>query len=317
MPILATPTSVVTPAQVLPTTLFDRRPLWHKWTGWDGSEWLLTDPASGVRLLRGYRGVGMPTPQRYTTIRPALPGTRRRGMRMPEREVVWNLAVFTDATAAWWAYDNAFWRTMDPGQTGLWSVTSPAARGTTITRTLRCAFVDGGDTNIDIDPGMAGFRIYEGITLVAEDQPLWAGPTVTRTFDNSATAGFFSAPGDNFVIRISPGNTVSRAQIDNPGDVDAYPVYTIVGPTTSVTLGVGPKTTQYLAAIPAGEIRVIDTRPGRQSITDQAGNDRIADMGAIAFNNPIQPGKSVPLTINMVGTGAVTVSLDPLYYRAW
>jgi hypothetical protein len=315
MPIVIPPGAVPR----LPPQVFERYPLSHRWVGWDGSIWLLSDPSSGVRLLRGYRGTGLAAPQRYTTTRPGLAGTRRRGSRMPEKEAVWNLAVYTAPDKSWWDYDAAFWRTMDYDRPGVWEVTAPGTGGAAgRTRRLKCAWADGGDPNITVDPGVAGFQMYEGITLVAEDQPYWTGDPITTSFDNTAVGDFFATATDAFVIRISSAATIGRATISNPGDVDSYPVYTIRGPTTgTTTLNLGGKTTQYVGLIPDGQTRTIDTRPGYQTITDQAGTDRITDMGAISFAPVLAGARDVPLAMTLVGSGSIDVRLDTLYRRAW
>lgn len=309
-------------APPLPSQVFDRFPLSHKWVGWDGSEWFLSDPSSGVRLLRGYRGVGMPTPQRYSTVRPGLAGSHRRGTRYPDREVVWPLAVYTpQANQNWWDYDAAFWRTMDPDQPGYWEVTTPGAWGAQgTTRRLRVAFSDGGDEGITVDPGILGWSVYSGIQMIAEDEPFWTGDLVQLQFDNNpaATAPFFPPTSTSgFVVQIAPASTITSGTINNLGDVSAYPIYRIDGPTTNVTLGLNGSNVQYIQPIAAGQYRIIDTRPGHQTILDQDGNDRISDMGPVVFA-PVPPRTTgYPLSMTMAGTGLVTVSLTPLYWRAW
>ena len=308
MPILASPFQVVAPLDVAAS--------WPgisamTWTGWDGSEWDLLG-SNGVALTAGARGMSMPPVDRFTSTSPALAGSRWRGSRTLEREVFWPLFVYNDGgSQAWVEHDRAFWRTMDPTRPGLWSVTHPDG---TI-RTLVCRFVDDGDGVFDRDPSAAGWAVY-GVTLVAE-QPYWQGTPVTQTWKTVSPVSFFGAGSGGPPFTISPGSSLAKASINNPGDVDAYPLYTITGPVDSVSVGYAGNVVQ-LGAIADGQTRIVDTRPDRLTVKDQNGVDRWSELGASAnFDAPLPPGNPISLSLAMVGAGTVTASIIPLYYRAW
>lgn len=285
------------------------------WAGWDGSVWpLIYARGSGVSLRRGARGLNMPPVDRYSSTSPAVAGSRNRGSRTAERQVFWPVKIFSNAgSQAWVDVDRAFWRTMDPDRPGVWSVTS--VDGTT--RTLTCRFVSDGDHVLDLDPMLLGWQNY-GITLVAE-QPYWSGAEVARRWKTAGGTPFFGgvAGGSGPPFYISSGSTMDTATISNPGDVDAYPTYTITGPTTSVSVGYAGNVVQ-MGVIPAGQTRTIDTRPDRLTVVDQDGTDRWSELGALAqFDAPIPPGQEVALSLELAGTGDVSASLIPLYRRAW
>lgn len=304
-----------------------------EWVGWDGTVWNLVDEASGVLLTPGVRGLSMPPVRRYTSVSPAVPGSRWRGQVALEREVFWPLFVYSNAgSQAWVEYDRAFWRTMHPEKTGVWRVTSPDGG----TRTLRLRFVNDGDPSWDRDPVMAGWATY-GITLVAE-QPFWEGQLSTRTWAASAPVDFFG-DGTAPAFHITSGSTLAGATMANPGDVDAYPVWAIRGATTSVSVGVGGRVIEVPFAVAADRLLVIDPRPTAQTAVEvdapassvapgsaewgawleehlPAGTDRTADLGEVDFA-PIPPGAAADLSLTMVGTGMVTASLTPLYNRTW
>lgn len=282
------------------------------WTGWDGSVWdLLTYADSGVLLMRGVRGLGKPTHDRYSSQSPALAGSRWRGYRTTEREVFWPVAVYADtANSRWVATDRAFWRTMHPGRPGTWTITQPSGE----VRSLVCRFVDDGAQVFDVDPLTAGWTAY-GVTLVADEQPFWSGQTITRTFRASAASDFYGGSGGP-PFYISSASTLASAAITNPGDVEAYPVWTITGPTTSVSVGLAGNLVDVPFTLATGVSLVIDSRPTAQTAVDSLGVERTAELGSANFA-AIPPGESVPLTLTMAGTGIVQVDLTPLYDRAW
>lgn len=330
MPILAAPATLTRPASVSAS--------WSglqamTWTGWDGSEWDLLSPNSATLLMAGARGLNMPSLTDYTSESPAVDGTRFRGSRTNQREVFWPLLVYGDAgSQAWVEYDRAFWNTLRPGMSGVWTVTHPNGE----TRSLRCRFKDDGGQSYDVDPSLVGWAAY-GITLVA-DQPYWEGPAVTRTWKPSAPTPFLGTGGPPFTI--SPGSSLGKATMNNPGDVDAYPLWVLTGPIDSASVGMSGKVTEYQAGIAAGKTVVIDTSPDQQRVAEivappdalkvgsdewsdylstavASGTDRVLNLGKVAFNAPIPTGKSVSLSLAVAGTGTVTAAIVPYYNRAW
>ena len=332
MPILAAPYAAPLPASVQAS--------WSgfqamTWTGWDGSEWDLLNPASGTMLMSGgLRGLGMPPVTHYRRDSPAVAGTRWAGSRTEARESFWPLLVYSDAgSAAYAEYERAFWKTMHPDHTGVWSVTLPSGE----VRSLRCRYADDGGQTFDVDPTRVGWSVY-GITLTSE-QPYWQGQAVTRTWKASSPVSFFGAGTGGPPFTISPGSTLAKASMNNDGDVEAFPMWVLVGPIDSASVGIAGKTTEYQASIAAGRAVVIDTDPDQQRVTEIAappdtlpvgsdewsawisnalasGTDRVLSLGKVAFNAPIPPGKSVGLSLAMSGAGTVTAAINPLYYRA-
>jgi hypothetical protein len=145
----------------------------------------------------------------------------------------------------------------------------------------------------------------------------WQGEPITRSWVSAAAADFFMPTGG--VFHITPSNTIGSSAIDNPGDVPAWPVWTVRGPFDTATIGVSGADIEIPFDLTAGQWLQIDTRPDRQSVVDNTGADRVADLGAVAFA-PIPAGQSVTLSIGATVTGvgfAVDAELTPLYRRAW
>jgi hypothetical protein len=281
------------------------------WTGWDGSQWDLSRPeASGVFVSAGVRGLGMPDATLFSSESPAVDGSRFRGYRFTAREVFWPVHIVHDPGMGWVDRDGAFWRTMRPDAPGVWSVTDPNGN----VRSLTCRWVSGGGDALQLDPTSVGWATY-GVYLVADEDPFWTGAPIIREFSAGAQVPFFDA-ADSPPFHISPSNLLAEATMNNPGDVDAFPIWRVDGPVTTVTVGVMGRTIVAPLTVVEGESLTIDTRPTAQTAIRSTGVDVTGSLGAVDFA-AIPPGASVPLTLSMTGTGKVTASLTPRFLKAW
>jgi hypothetical protein len=278
----------------------------HMWEAWDGSEWDLSHGSSGLALQSGTRGMEMPDPTFYKTRAAGVDGSLYRGHIIDEQSDFWPLKMFSDGGSAEWVqHYRAFWRTLQPDKTGLWWVVQPD--GTK--RSKRVRFAGLNDRSTDIDPMLTGWNLY-GINLAAE-QPFWMGAQVTRSFEG----GTPTSPSGSYIIWIKSSFTLSSASITNDGDKDAWPVWTVRGPCTTVTVGLAGHAITFPMTLTSGQWVTIDTDPSDQTAYDQTGADRSAELTAVDFAE-IPPGVNVPLTVSMSGTGGVDVSITPRYYLA-
>ena len=293
------------------------------WESWDGETWDVANGTEGVALMPGVRGLNMPPTRRHTQTSPAVHGSRRTGWIAAEREVFWPLLVFREAGKYDWAkLDGDFWRSMHPNRPGIWSVTDPSG----VTRKLTCVYDNDGSHATDILPSIQGWEKY-GIYLAAE-QPFWVGESLRRGWTGSGGTSFFGSGAPSF--NISTASSASSATINNPGDLDAWPKWTIVGPSTTTTIGIPGRTISVPFDIPAGKALEVDTDPSRQTVIygDWVPNpltgfgtianqvNRFSDMGAIDFAS-VPAGEAVPLSIVINGSGIVLMELVPRHFRAW
>lgn len=302
---------------------FERAALISTWTGWDGSVWTLTDPDSGLFLMPGVRGLGDGPHDQFKDTAPGLAGSLFNGFRAIERPVYWPIALFEDSSSeAWVLRDRAFRRTLRPGKTGVWTVSSKP--GTTRRLTCRYVNTDGGQP-LEIDPVQAGWATSQ-VYLVADEDPFWRGDPIQERWGSTAPVDFFDPDGDP-LFHISDGRTVDSAQMTNPGDVDAWPVWVINGPTTSVSLGVGDSVVEVPFAVADGERLVIDTNPTEQvaylgdldpgdPFAVLSGSDVTTDLGTADFAE-IPADSTTDLFIDMTGTGTVAARIIPGYWGAW
>lgn len=281
------------------------------WTGWDGSVWSLSSRDHGLILGPGLRGLGSAPVQRFADESPAVAGSRWRGSRTLEREVFWPLDILHDAAGQdWIARDRAFWRTMDPERPGMWSVEQPNGER----RTLLCRWSEGDD-EAAVDPALIGWARY-GVRLVAED-PYWRGAPIVKSFSSGSGVAYFSSSGS--VYGRSPSNLLASATLSNPGDVDAWPTWTVTASgagITEVSVGVGGRVVEAPIVLAAGQSVTINSAPAYRNAVRETGADVTASLGEVAWG-AVPAGESQPLDLTMTGDGTVTVSLSPGYRRAW
>lgn len=300
------------------------------WTGWDGSEWELTDPESGLFLRPGIRGLHMPEFERQSSSSPAVPGSRHRGTTTKDREVFWPLYLYSDeGSPEFVARDRAFWNSLDPDLEGTWASVLPD--GTRRTLDLRLINSDDDASN---DPVRRGWATY-GITLLA-DQPYWLGETVKRSWGADDVRPFYITAADratygypdDALTYLSPGGALGSATFTNDGDVPIYPVWTVVGGTTAASFGVGGKNVIVPFTIPVGYAVQLDTDPVNGQVlwygqwdavnkVIKSPVDRTAELDPASSFVAIPRGQDRPLSISMTGAGVIIAEVRNKYRRAW
>lgn len=283
----------------------------HRWTAWNGSVFdMRRADGSGIWFTdQGIEGMGMPKSVDFTRDAEVLDGQEFLGWKAPARSVFWPVAI--DAGSAWLPVQREFWKSLTPGRYGTWRVTAPD--GTY--RELQCRFKEASDTYA-VDPSESGFEV-RGVTLVADD-PWWRGPVITRTFtpQGTTTLPFFATTPPN-VLNLLSAFSVERAQMENPGDVDAWPVWTVHGPTDGFSVGVGSAVVAADLPIAAGRFVTIDTDPTAQFVQwDTGALVPYADLAQVDFAE-VPPGERVTLSTRTDGTGSIDVALSPRFLRAF
>ena len=277
----------------------------HTWKGWDGSEWDLSDPEQGVFLLNeGLEGLGMPDITNYTHSSPVVHGEAWDGWLATGRKVFWTVAVFHDSESVGWVKRHrAFWKTMRPGKTGVWTVELPT--GEKFSLTLR--FKGDGGHSYTTDPVHRGWEVY-GVELFPE-QPFWEAKPVVKQWGAGKQVPFLGPNDAGPPFIVSPSTTLGSASLTNSGDVESFIRWTITGPTTSVTVGIGGQNTVVPFPVPDGQKLIIDTDP-RNLIAELNGVDVMARL--TEFNYPaLQPGENIKLSLSMEGTGSVEARFTP------
>lgn len=295
------------PPEVAPPIYTPWQRIQHRFHGWDGSIWDVTDGRNGVFLMpEGIEGMGMPDIVNYTFNSPVVHGVEWEGWRATGRDVHWVIGIFEDTTEEFIQAKTDFWRLFRPGKTMRWEIILP--NGQTFNLTVR---FKSDDTSIYArDPVKLGWAIY-GITCFAE-QPFWEGDPVRVSFQTKTESDFFGGSyGPDFFI--SSSSDITTATLNNPGDVETYARWEIRGPFTSATVGLDGFTATVTGG-GVGDVFIIDTDPTELTATKN-GVDIMASLGSFDFA-PIPPGEDVVLSLAMNGTGDITASFTPLYLRS-
>lgn len=298
------------------------------WRGWDGSEWELSTPSTGLFLQPGVRGLGLPEFERHSTESAMVPGSRHRGTSTKDRECFWPLYLYSDnSSSEFVARDRAFWNSLDPDEEGTWTCHLPD--GTRRTLNLRLI---GAPDDMQHDPIKRGWAKY-GVTLLAE-QPYWLGETAKRSWAQGDMRNYYVTAqdridygyADDVIHYLSAGGSLGSVKFSNDGDVPTYPVWTVVGPTTAVSFGVEGSTIVVPFTIPAGYAVQIDTDPingqvlwygpwDGEKITVPV--DRTTELDPTSKFVAIPRGQDKVLSIAMTGTGTVIAEVRNKYKRAW
>lgn len=286
------------------------------WVGADDSEWSLTDRQQGIAMKPGVRGLLMPAYTRYSSQSPAVPGSRHKGSRALDREVMWPVKVFHgDGSISWMRRDRAFWQSLDPDKEGTWTVHHPDGA----TRSLQCRYIESDDS-LDLNPIKLGWQTYQ-IRLLA-DSPFWLGQSVTRSWRQETETNFYSEP----LFVLASGSSLGSATFSNEGDEPAYPVWTGIGPFTALSVGVEGQTLTVPFSVAVGQAVEIDTHPvtGQRLWSGDWDGERVvnrvnrtSELSGDQRFAPIPAGDSRVLSLTMTGTGTVKASITPAYRRAW
>lgn len=153
-----------------------------------------------------------------------------------------------------------------------------------------------------------------GLSFVAPD-PWWLGSPQTFTYTNQAASAFFPI----FPMSLSTASILGGSAFDQPGDTDAYPVWTLTGPFNSVTAGRQGQLWSFDATagggIAAGSVVVVDTNPRNNPRITLDGSSAWLYLTPASQLWSIPPGRQ-PFTVSSTGTSTnttISVTFRPRY----
>jgi hypothetical protein len=289
------------------------------WYAPDGTVWPLTDEDSGVLTMsEGVSGLGAAAIE-VTTDPRARGGVRVRHVQAGERIITWPLYVY-GAThqkfiALWRAVTSAFTDTsrLGPG-------TLEIARPDGTTRQVQAYYQDGFDPS-----GKQGYGItsdYCVISLLCED-PYWRDAAPVRVHRASGTGTDFLVPYPS----VSSAQVLGQTTLINPGDVNAWPSWTVTGPGASFTatlidtgeaFTVDPNAAQVAHGnLLAGQYVTIDTDPPRVRYMDGSNwSGALSWPGAVLWALPPGTSTATFALSGAAGGSAVDLSFYPRYETA-
>lgn len=217
------------------------------------------DNTSGWRLHEGPEGRFMPPVALEMDEPPGEPGGRIRSIRHRARELVIPITLDADDPATARAALRTMLRFLDPtrGDSAV-RIRSPLGDE----RELLCRYVSGleGDEG-NTDPALTEYRF--SIKMRAP-WPYWTDLTdETQAWSSGVPVSFFPF----LPLNLSGSQVIGNTAIDNAGDVESWPVWTITGPgndfvARNLTTG---RVLRWSGTLLASEVLTIDTRPGQLS----------------------------------------------------
>ncbi|MCW2873345.1 phage tail domain-containing protein [Actinacidiphila oryziradicis] len=304
------------PAPLPPTFDFGPQPLDLTYIDPDGNPWSWSDPSLPV-FATAVAGIGSP-PIALTSLPLPGGGILAQAMTPQVRTITVGLYLYNDA-----ADQDAFLDLCDQLTRALWTLRAgQPAPGTLIvgrhdgtSRQVQVLCTDPPTLASD-DASKSGLTWASYVVTFQAPDPFWTDSVANHMqFGGvSGSAGVPPMPP----VSLNPSTVLGAATVTNSGDADAYPVWTITGPgtptltnsTTGLSFGLD-------AALGAGEVVTVDTRPQQQSAVDGVGANRWADLTRV---NPralwaLVPGDN---QLNLQLTGAGVGSLISLsYVQRW
>lgn len=284
--------------------------------GCDGTTWDLLDRTSPVTLTAGLGGLHLPKASHRWSSTAARPGRTWKGAVLDARTFTMSVLVGDPQPPFrtgddWRTLDSQFWQALSYEDTATLQVGD---------RTLPFRLDEDNDFDYAKDPALIGKAVYP-IACIA-DRPEWSGQPVTATFGYADTGSdnyYGAGAGLGPPFYVGSSGLFDTAAVPNPGDLPAFPVWTITGPALAATVGVAGHTVTLPFPLNRGDVAIIDSEA--QTITDSQGNNLWPQMGYTVVDfAPVPTGDLVPVVVGMAGAQAgasVTVDLTPRYRRAW
>ncbi|WP_030431957.1 phage distal tail protein [Allokutzneria albata] len=235
---------------------------------------------------------------------PEQPGARHREARHGVREFSLPLWIEDSSPAALRARMRALVAAMDPVRgEGTIRITTPIGDQ----REIYCRVSAG----LEMDETLgrtSGPTLQRCVPMFRAVDPYWYDTTDTiDTFSSADTATFFPI----FPLRLASSSVFVEATIINSGDVETWPVWTITGPGSAITLR--NLTTGYAltltTTLAVGEHLVIDTRPGRKSVLKNDGTNLFTALSSASSLWPLARGSN-SVRLEMSSTVALVSSLQ-------
>lgn len=163
-------------------------------------------------------------------------------------------------------------------------------------------------------------RWQRAVLVFQTEEPYWLDvATTSQTIAyNTTTATFFPF----FPLRLSSSSVFGSVEIDNTGDVQTWPRWTIMGPGSAIYIkNLTPdsrgetKTLNLNVTLMAGESVTIDTTPGVRTITKNDGTNLFPYLSASSSLWPLlTDSNSIQLEMSSAtSSSAISVS----YERRW
>jgi len=286
------------------------------WITPDGEEFLLTDRATGYRVTKGATGLGMPAVELTLDETPLLDGADVSDVYAPPRPIQLPILILASDVAGYRERVLALVHAVSYGQQCHLEVRQADGQR----RRIPVWYSGGLEGAEDKDTG--GETWMRLVLKALAPMPFWFDPVpiVYRYEYSSGTPPVFL--GDPFLpMKLAAGTVLGSTQIINPGDVKAWPVWTIEPPADEVTLTDtdADRTIELAGEVTSGQTLTIVTQPRFTDVRLSDGTDYWPTLTGKPSFWPVRPGTTnIELMLTGASTGsAVEVSFNPRYWSAW
>lgn len=271
-----------------------------------------SDWANGWVLQPGAKGLDMPAYAFTQDESPGIDGYAVRQVRAQGKDISLPVAFWADdSRAAYLVRRRALIRSLNPKR-GQGILTVSQTDGTT--RSIGARYTAGleGDESKDA----AGARWFMGVLSFACPSPFWLGPETTIEWRSSVAGTFFPF----LPLVVGNSQVLGSVSVDNDGDDNAYPVWTVTGPATAISL-TNVTTGDVLVisrTITVGDTVVIDTRERQQTAVLNATTNLWGDISDASTMWALEPGLN-DLTLTVTGATSntrVRMTYQPRYLAA-
>lgn len=271
-----------------------------------------SDWQNGWALQPGAKGLDMPQYAFTQDESPGIDGYAIRQVRAQGKEIALPVAFWADdSRTAYLARRRTLIRSLNPKR-GEGTLTVTQSDGTA--RTIGARYTAGleGDESLDA----SGARWCIGVLTFACPSPFWLGASVTTEWRTAVSGTFLP------LLPLAVGNSqvLGSVTVDNDGDDDAFPVWTITGPATSVSL-TNVTTGEVLVltrTITISDTVVIDTRERQQTAVLNGVTNLWGNLSSSSTMWPLVTDLN-DLTLTVTGSTSATrvrMTYQPRYLAA-
>lgn len=240
---------------------------------------VLIDPSGGVWPL----DVDLPIDGRWAppvTHREeeTYDGTQVVGVRHGPREVAFPLTIDGGGDPQTFQETmRAFVDAVDP-TVGTSRLRWPAPDGSV--RELECLYARGLEATETVDNGATTFTWTRQVVVFRAADPFWRDVEATSITvrRGAGLPEFFPFPP----LELTAGDVFASPTVDNDGSVEAWPVWTVHGATSAVTIAnlTTGRILEVVTPLADGETLTIDSRPGVKTVRGGDGANRFGALSA-------------------------------------
>ncbi|WP_327294459.1 phage tail family protein [Streptomyces sp. NBC_01197] len=273
----------------------------------------------GIFVQPGATGLDAPPFELHSDDSPNLDGGMFRSARAVAREIMIPLVIY--------GVDR---QTMKGIQKKLTSALNPKkgycvikfVEGNAVPRHLYCYYKGGMEGSEDASTAGFHWKKY-GLTFTAFDPYFYSDSLEAAQWSFGTGSPFLPTTGAFLPLNLNAGLVSSSAvEVDNPGDVEAWPVWKLKGPIRSFTF-TSPDGDSFGISAPTdgsniiagGRTLTIDTRPGYKSLKDDLGTNYwpLLDPNPVLWSIPDGVSDCTVSILPGSSTAVVQLTYSPRY----